>query len=52
MLTDGQRIFDDIRARWAARIGPAELDDLQTRLRELVSAGSTRFDTAGWLAGP
>ena len=52
LLTTGQQLFDELRAGWAARIGEAELDALQDRLRELVSTGTTRFDTAGLLAGP
>ena len=52
MLITGQRLFDELRAQWASQIGDGELDALQARLREIVSAGSTRFDTAGWLAGP
>lgn len=52
MLTIGQRLFDELRDRWAAQIGNAELDALQARLREIVSAGPTRFDTAGWFTGP
>jgi len=51
LLTTGQQLFDELRARWASRIGGAELDALQARLREIVATGSTRFDTAGCSPG-
>lgn len=50
LLETGQRLIDELRAQWAARIGETELDEIQSRLRDLVAPGSTRFDTAGWLA--
>lgn len=52
LLTTGQRLFDGLRERWAARIGDDELDLLQAQLRELVATDTTRFDTAGWLSSP
>lgn len=52
MLAIGQQLFDDLRVRWAARIGHDELDTLEAHLRELVSSAPTRFDTASWLAPP
>jgi DNA-binding MarR family transcriptional regulator len=36
MTTVGARLFDDVRARWAAEVGAAELDAIQTRLAQLV----------------
>ncbi|WP_018332552.1 MarR family winged helix-turn-helix transcriptional regulator [Actinomycetospora chiangmaiensis] len=52
LLTLGQQLFDGLRERWAARIGDRELDAIQSHLRDLVSTGTTRFDTAGWLSAP
>jgi DNA-binding MarR family transcriptional regulator len=50
LLATGQRLFDGLRERWAARIGADELDTLQAQLRALVTTDTTRFDTAGWFA--
>lgn len=36
LMTVGGALFDDVRERWAARIGPEELDALQARLGQLV----------------
>jgi len=36
MMTLGASLFDEVRDRWAARIGPAELDALQARLAQLA----------------
>jgi DNA-binding MarR family transcriptional regulator len=36
LMTVGGALFDDVRERWAARIGAAELDALQGQLGRLV----------------
>jgi DNA-binding MarR family transcriptional regulator len=36
MVALGSALFDEVRARWAAEVGAAELDALQTALRALV----------------
>jgi DNA-binding MarR family transcriptional regulator len=37
MMTVGGALFDDVRERWAAQIGPHELERLETALRALVT---------------
>jgi DNA-binding MarR family transcriptional regulator len=36
MMAIGGELFDQVRERWAARIGTAELETLEVHLRELV----------------
>ncbi|XVV15671.1 MarR family winged helix-turn-helix transcriptional regulator [Actinoplanes sp. CA-131856] len=53
VMRAGEAIFDDLRARWAGRIGPDELAKLEKHLVALVGAAPIRFDTPGWMAsGP
>ncbi|RKQ86438.1 MarR family transcriptional regulator [Solirubrobacter pauli] len=47
MVAIGSGLFDDVRERWAARVGAPELDRLQAQLGELVAR---RPLTAGDLA--
>lgn len=49
VLRQGEEIFDELRDRWRQRIGPAELEHLETHLAALVGASPIRFDTPGWL---
>ena len=43
-------IFDGLRARWAAALGPGRLADLEDALRTMVPAG-LGVDAVSWLAG-
>ena len=43
-------IFDGLRARWAAELGPGRLADLEDSLRTMVPAG-LGVDAVSWLAG-
>jgi DNA-binding MarR family transcriptional regulator len=36
MMTLGAALFDEVRDRWAAQIGPRELDALQAHLAQLT----------------
>jgi DNA-binding MarR family transcriptional regulator len=36
MMTIGEALFDEVRGRWAARIGAAQLDALQAQLAQLT----------------
>lgn len=36
LMAVGGALFDEVRERWAARIGTRELDDVQAQLRRLV----------------
>lgn len=44
LLDRGEAVFEALRAEWAARIGPAELEALESRLRTLV--GDSGIDPA------
>ncbi len=50
MLT-GQQVFDELRDRWAERIGAGELDRVEAALVDLGVALPTRLDAPGWLSG-
>jgi hypothetical protein len=36
MMTIGEGLFDEVRGRWAARIGAGQLDALQAQLAQLT----------------
>jgi DNA-binding MarR family transcriptional regulator len=44
MVTIGGALFDDVRERWAAQIGPEQLDDLQAHLGRLVTPRPLRAE--------
>jgi DNA-binding MarR family transcriptional regulator len=48
-LGQSAAIFDDIRGRWVAALGPGHVDDLEASLRQVIPAGPFRLDVAGWL---
>jgi DNA-binding MarR family transcriptional regulator len=50
VMRTGEAIFDELRARWADRIGSAELATLEEQLTGLVGSRPIRFDTAGGLS--
>jgi DNA-binding MarR family transcriptional regulator len=37
LMATGEALFDDVRNRWAARIGPEQLETLETHLAELTA---------------
>ena len=41
-------IFDDIRSRWAATLGPDRLSALEADLRTMVPGETYRLDVPGW----
>ena len=45
------RIFDDLRARWAAVIGPERLRAIEADLRLVTPSEAFRLDVPGWFAG-
>jgi DNA-binding MarR family transcriptional regulator len=47
-LARSAAIFDDLRAQWAARLGPQRLAALEADLRTMVPRGSFRLDVPGW----
>lgn len=40
LMTIGGALFDDVRSRWAARIGPEQLEALETHLAQLTERRS------------
>ncbi|MEU9834017.1 MarR family winged helix-turn-helix transcriptional regulator [Streptosporangium sp. NPDC048047] len=47
-LTRSERIFDELRARWAAVIGAERLRALESDLRALTPGDLFRLDVPGW----
>ena len=45
------RIFDDLHAAWARRLGPGRLRQLEADLRTLTPPESFRLDVSGWFGG-
>ena len=50
VLRTGEAIFDELRDQWERQIGPAQLENLETHLTELVGDPPVRFDTPGWMS--
>jgi DNA-binding MarR family transcriptional regulator len=51
LVQTGQLVFDELRARWAERIGTAELEQLEAALVDLGIQVPTRLDASGWMSG-
>ena len=51
LLATGEQVFDELRDRWAQRIGVKELERLEEALADLGIKAPSRLDTPGWLAG-
>ena len=51
LVRTGQQVFDELRDRWAERIGVAELEQLEAALTDLGIQVPTRLDAPGWLGG-
>ncbi|WP_431913635.1 MarR family winged helix-turn-helix transcriptional regulator [Nonomuraea jabiensis] len=47
-LERSARIFDTLRARWAAELGEDRLQALESDLRRMTPANLWRLDTPGW----
>ncbi|MFI7129112.1 MarR family winged helix-turn-helix transcriptional regulator [Nonomuraea sp. NPDC050153] len=50
-LNRSARIFDTLRARWAAELGEDRLQALESDLRRMTPANLWRLDTPGWFSG-
>ncbi|WP_067477395.1 MarR family winged helix-turn-helix transcriptional regulator [Actinomadura hibisca] len=50
-LARSARIFDEIRARWAAELGDDQLRALEAGLTEMTPAELWRLDAPGWFGG-
>jgi DNA-binding MarR family transcriptional regulator len=51
VLTRSAQIFDELRAEWAARIGPDRLRALEADLVTATGAEAFRLDVPGWFGG-
>jgi DNA-binding MarR family transcriptional regulator len=51
LLAVGEQVFDELRDRWAERIGIQQLERLEEALADLGVRAASRFDAPGWLAG-
>jgi DNA-binding MarR family transcriptional regulator len=49
-LERSARIFDDLRARWAAVIGPERMRAIEADLRRVTPSDVIRLDVPGWFA--
>ncbi|MEV4757603.1 MarR family winged helix-turn-helix transcriptional regulator [Micromonospora sp. NPDC049559] len=47
-LAQSAAIFDDLRAGWAARLGPQRLRELEAALRTMAPERGLSFDMAAW----
>lgn len=51
VLHAGEEIFDELRNRWARKIGAAELEAIESHLSKLVGSAPGRLDDMpGWLS--
>jgi DNA-binding MarR family transcriptional regulator len=50
-LATSAAVFEELRAQWAAALGPERLRDLEDDLRVMVPPSGFRLDVAGWF-GP
>ncbi len=51
LMRTGQQVFDELRDRWAERIGAGELERVEAALIDLGVVAPTRLDAPGWLSG-
>ncbi|WP_198422483.1 MarR family winged helix-turn-helix transcriptional regulator [Streptomyces sp. QHH-9511] len=52
-LARSAAVFDELRAEWAATLGPARVRDMEAALRTVVPAETTyRLDATSWLGTP
>ncbi|GIH95993.1 MarR family winged helix-turn-helix transcriptional regulator [Planobispora siamensis] len=47
-LVRSERVFDELRARWAEVIGPQRLRELEADLRKVTPPDLFRLDVPGW----
>ncbi|EXG82663.1 MarR family winged helix-turn-helix transcriptional regulator [Cryptosporangium arvum] len=50
LMRAGEAIFDEVRARWADRLGVEELERLEAQLAQFVGDSPIRLDAPGWAA--
>ncbi|WP_028045517.1 MarR family winged helix-turn-helix transcriptional regulator [Cellulomonas sp. URHE0023] len=49
VLREGEAIFEDLRARWEAKLGTAEIAHLEETLAALVGDATVKPDAPGWV---
>ncbi|MFC0434023.1 MarR family winged helix-turn-helix transcriptional regulator [Kutzneria buriramensis] len=49
-LVRSARIFDELRAEWAAALGPQQLRDMEAGLRRMTPGNFFRLDAPGWFS--
>jgi hypothetical protein len=50
-LIKSARIFDQLRAHWAATLGRQRLRGLEDDLRKVTPPQAARLDIPGWISG-
>lgn len=50
-LDESAHVFEDLRAQWAAVLGPERLRALEADLRAVTPAAAFRLDMPGWFGG-
>ncbi|MCZ2823045.1 MULTISPECIES: MarR family winged helix-turn-helix transcriptional regulator [unclassified Modestobacter] len=50
VMRQGEAVFDELRARWAQRLGEQELAAIESGLTALVGDSPVRIDAPGWVA--
>jgi DNA-binding MarR family transcriptional regulator len=50
VMSQGERILENVRFAWEKKIGRAELATLETRLAELVGDAAIGIEAPGWIA--
>jgi DNA-binding MarR family transcriptional regulator len=51
LLTTGEAVFDELRDRWAKRIGIQELERLEEALADLGIRAPSGLEVPGWFSG-
>ena len=49
-MRQGEAIFERLREEWSERLGPDEVEQLESTLARLVGDAAVRPDTPGWIA--
>lgn len=49
-MRQGEASFERLRQEWSGRLGPGELEQLESTLARLVGDAAVRPDTPGWIA--
>lgn len=50
VMSEGERIFDELRNAWGEQLGDTELAHLETQLATFVGNAPIRLDAPGWIS--